>query len=358
MESVVEKINEFSQGIKDATNNAKDLFSVFERKTDEVTADKLLSNFTSNYNAAKEYMTKLKRLAERGYNQSIIQYVGETYAKDQAQALQLVDALLAASDEQIHKLNAIKSTTESLGNEIAAAATREGMQADGLDKARETYEKTTASLNSRVDAANKAYAAEEARLKGEMESARLAMTEAQAQLAAANTDKKKTKAQAALQKATERLNTAENKLVKAQAERNQILAATDAERTAAENAYAEAKQKDAIEVEQLRAQAAADQHAADLEAAFSNYNSAESYDTLKKSILDVANALNVERRASMDTSAEQAQMQSNIDGLTSKINTEEKKIKSLNKELKEATENEKYAKEQIDKIDAQLTKEL
>lgn len=354
MESIVEKINEFSQGIKDATNNAKDLFSEFERKTDKVTADTLLSNFTSNYNAAKEYMIKLKRLAERGYNQSIIQYVGETYAKDQAQALQLVDALLAASEEQIHKLNAVKATTESLGNEIAAAATREGMQAGGLEKAREAYENTTAALNSRVDAANKTFAAEEARLKVEMESARMAISEAKAQMASAKTDKQKTKAQAALQKATEKLNTAENNLVKAQAERNKILAETDAERANAENTYAEAKKKDAIEVEQLRAQAAADQHAADLEAAYASAVAKDSYDALKGSILNVANALSVETHAYKDTSAEQAQMQSNINSLTSKIDKEEKKIKSLNKSLTEATKNEQYAKEQIEKIDKQL----
>jgi len=101
IEKIAEAYTKLRDNIANTIENQMDVFKKFEYDGEKITGTKILENMQSNADAAKRFEVDMKRMAEKGFAQPLMEKVAELGPK----GIKTIEAFLKMSEEQIERAN-------------------------------------------------------------------------------------------------------------------------------------------------------------------------------------------------------------------------------------------------------------
>lgn len=101
IDKIAEAYTKLRDSIANTLENQMDMFKKFEYDGEKVTGTEILENMQSNVDAAKRFEVDMKRMAEKGFAQPLMEKVAELGPK----GIKQIEAFLKMSEEQVERAN-------------------------------------------------------------------------------------------------------------------------------------------------------------------------------------------------------------------------------------------------------------
>lgn len=101
IEKIADAYTKLRDKISGVIENQMDMFKKFEYDGEKITGTKILENMQSNADAAKRYEVDMKKMAEKGFAQPLMEKVAELGPK----GIKTIEAFLKMSEEQVERAN-------------------------------------------------------------------------------------------------------------------------------------------------------------------------------------------------------------------------------------------------------------